>query len=151
MTRPFPANSSRAPAVGALPEALDDSEEGARLVLRGVRTQDERLAPAEELAAPDLALGALKPEGDLLGLLGLLPEDGLGLTTETGLLGLIAASALSLLRVLALLVLSNLEFHVFLAYFAVRHLRFGSVNLSQRENELASLGAARAKKTTYHD
>ena len=123
---------------GALPEALDSSEEGTRLVLRGVRTQDESLASSEELAAPNLALGALEPEGDLLGLLGLLSEDGLGLTTETRLLGLIAARTLRHLGVLALLVLSNLEFHVFLAKLAVRHFRFGSVHLTQRVDELAT-------------
>ena len=115
--------------VGALPEALDSSEEGTRLVLRGVRTQDESLASSEELAAPNLALGALEPEGDLLGLLRLLPEYRLGLTTEAGLLGAIAARTLGLLRVLALLVLSNLEIPVFLAYFAVCEFGLGNVHL----------------------
>jgi hypothetical protein len=73
-------------AVVALPEALDDSEEDTALVLAGVGAHDERLAAAEQLAASDLALGALQSEGDLLGLLRLLSEDGLGLTTEAGLL-----------------------------------------------------------------
>ena len=68
---------------GALPEALDDSEEGTGLVLGGVSTQDEGLASAEEFASSDLAFGALESKGDLLGLLCLLSEDGLGLTTET--------------------------------------------------------------------
>ena len=67
---------------GALPEALDDSEEGASLVLGGIGTQDEGLASAEKLASSDLAFGALESQGDLLRLLGLLSEDGLGLTTE---------------------------------------------------------------------
>ena len=134
MTIQFLVNSLCRQRLGALPEVLDDSEEGTRLVLRGVRTQNERLASSEELAAPDLALGALESEGDLLGLLGLLPEDGLGLSTEARLLGPIAARTLCHLRVLALLVLSNLEFHVFLAYFAVRHLSLGSVHLSQKAN-----------------
>ena len=82
MTRPFPFNSSRDLSVGALPEALDDSEEGASLVLGGIGTQHEGLASAEKLASSDLALGALESQGDLLCLLGLLSEDGLGLTTE---------------------------------------------------------------------
>ena len=131
MTRPFPPNSSYGSAGGALPEALDDSEERARLVLGGVDTQDESLASSEKLAASDLALGALESESDLLGLLGLLSEDGLGLTSETGLLGRVTTSALCLLGVLALLVLSNLEFHVFLALLAVRHLSLRSVNLGK--------------------
>lgn len=68
---------------GALPEALDDSEEGTGLVLGWVGTQDEGLASAEKFASSDLAFGALESECDLLRLLGLLSEDGLGLTTET--------------------------------------------------------------------
>ena len=129
MTRPIPENSSPNLLEGALPEALDDSEEGASLVLGGVGAQDEGLASAEEFAASDLALGAFEPEGDLLGLFGLLSEDGLGLTAETRLLGSVATRSLGLFRVLAFLVLSNLEFHVFLAKFAIRHLGFGSVDL----------------------
>ena len=82
MTRPIPINSSPGLRGSALPEALDDSEEGTRLVLGGIGTQDESLASAEKLAASDLALGALESQSDLLGLLRLLSEDGLGLTTE---------------------------------------------------------------------
>jgi hypothetical protein len=67
---------------GALPEALDDSEHDCTLCLAGIGTEDERLGSANDLASSDLALGALDLEGDLLGLLGLLSEDGLGLTTE---------------------------------------------------------------------
>ena len=130
MTRPFPFNSSRDLSVGALPEALDDSEERSRLVLGWVGTQDESLASAEKLAASDLALGALESEGDLLGLLRLLSEDGLGLTTEASLLGSVTTRTLGLLRILALLVLSNLEFPVNLADFAVRVLELGSVYLA---------------------
>ena len=139
----------------ALPEALDDSKEGTGLVFRGVGTQYESLASAEELAASDLALGAFEPQGDLLGLLSLLPEDGLGLASEAGLLGLIAARALRHLRVLALLVLSNLEFTVFRALLAVRVLCLGSVHLkrhgprSGREmRQLKKKGVARSKGKT---
>merc|ERR1719174_1915971 len=64
--------------------------------------------------------GALESEGDLLGLLGLLSEDGLSLTTVVSLLRGVATSTLSLLGVLALLVLSNLHVPVLLAHFAVR-------------------------------
>ena len=76
-----------------------------------------------------LGLGADEFEGDLLGLLGLLSEDGLGLASESRLLGSVATRSLSLFGVLSFLVLSNLEFHVFLAKFAIRHLGFGSVDL----------------------
>ena len=136
VTRPIPINSSPNLSNGALPEALDDSEKRAGLVLGWVDTQDESLAPAEELASSNLALGALESESDLLGLLGLLSEDGLGLATEARLLGSISASALSLFGVLALLVLSNLEFSVTLANFAVSVLCLGSVHLYQQNQEV---------------
>ena len=115
--------------MGALPEALDDSEEGTGLVLRWVLSENECLASTDEKQTPDLGHGALEPEGDLLGLLGLLSEYRLGLTTEAGLFGAIAARTLGLLRVLALLVLSNLEIPVFLAYFAVCEFGLGNVHL----------------------
>ena len=115
MTRPIPENSSLYLLASALPEALDDSEEGAGLVLGGIGAQDEGLAPANDSQLHCLCLGANEFEGDLLGLLGLLSEDGLGLATESGLLGSVATRSLGLFRVLAFLVLSNLEFHVFLA------------------------------------
>ena len=119
---------------GALPEALDDSEEGTGLVLfGGVLTEDESLASSEHHQAPDLGHRALKLEGDLLGLLGLLSEDGLGLATESGLLGSVATRSLGLFGVLALLVLSNLEFPVLFADFAISHHSLGSVHLSTTE------------------
>lgn len=117
---------------GALPEALDDSEKRSRLVLGGIGTEDEGLGSSEKLASPNLALGALESKGDLLSLLGLLSEDGLGLATESLLLGSVASGALGLLGVLALLVLSNLEFHVLLALAAVRVLLLGSMHLHER-------------------
>ena len=55
-----------------------------------------------------LADGALQTEDDLLGRLCLLVEDGLGLTTVTGLLAVVTALALRGERVLALLVLRHL-------------------------------------------
>ena len=48
-------------------------------------------------------------EDDLLGGLGLLVEDGLGLTTVTGLLSVVTSSTLAEWRLLALLILSHLE------------------------------------------
>merc|ERR1712228_434094 len=59
-----------------------------------------------------LALGALQPQHQLLGGLGLLPQDGLGLTTESLLLAIVPASALGLLGLRGLLVLGNLHLHV---------------------------------------
>ena len=55
-----------------------------------------------------LADGALKTEDDLLCRLCLLVEDGLGLTTVSGLLAVVTALALGGERVLALLVLRHL-------------------------------------------
>ena len=80
-----------------------------------------------------LALAALKSEGDLSGLLGLLLQDWLGLSTETLLLSSIPSVALRSLVVLALLVLNNLLFGVFLALLAVCVLLFGSMNLQQSQ------------------
>ena len=115
--------------MGALPEALDHSEEGARLVLLcSVLTQNESLASAEDHQAADFGDGALELEGDLLGLLGLLSEDGLSLAAEARLLSLIAARSLGDLGVLALLVLTNLHIPVFLALGAERVHSLGSVH-----------------------
>jgi len=121
---------------GALPEALDDSENSAALLFARICTEDERLGSSEELASSNLANSALKSEGDLLGLLRLLSEDGLGLTTEPRLLSSVASSTLGLFRVLALLVLRNLEFLVLLAVPAVSHFGLGSMHLHHERNEL---------------
>ena len=106
-------------AVVALPEALDDSEEDTALVLAGVGAHDERLAAAEQLAASDLALGALQSEGDLLGVLGLLSEDGLGLTTETLLFHVVSSLSLGKLGSFTGLVLRNFVDCVFLQLWAI--------------------------------
>ena len=53
-------------------------------------------------------LGAFESEDDLLGGLGLLVEDGLGLTTITGLLSVVTTLTLGEDRVLTLLVLGDL-------------------------------------------
>jgi hypothetical protein len=76
-------------------------------------------AKLEVLAALDvdlvllLALLALKTEHNLLGGLGLLVEDGLGLTTETGLLPVVTALALSEARYILFLKLINDHHQVF--------------------------------------
>ena len=76
-----------------------------------------------------LASGALKLEGNLLGGLGLLSEDGLGLSTETGLLGVVASLTLSSGGVLSFLVLGDLVGLVLAALNAVCVFRFRSVHL----------------------
>ena len=76
-----------------------------------------------------LAFAALKSESNLSGLLGLLLQDRLGLSSETLLLGSIPSVALRSFVVLALLVLHNLLLGVFLALLAVCVLLFGSMNL----------------------
>ena len=73
-----------------------------------------------------LALGALELEDDLLGGLGLLAEDGLGLSTETGLLAVVSTLTLSDDRGLASLVLGHLLRGVLLAPLAVRVASLGN-------------------------
>ena len=106
------------------------SEKDASLVgFSGVSSKDESFAATEHLASSSLALGTFESKSDLLGLLGLLSEDGLGLSAETLLLRLITAGALGETSLLALLVLSHLVFSVILALLAVRILRLGGMHL----------------------
>ena len=58
-------------------------------------SEDESLGSLEDSVRLALGLGALELEGDLLGLLGLLFEDWLGLTTETLLLHVVSSLTLS--------------------------------------------------------
>ena len=55
-----------------------------------------------------MSLTGFPPEDDLLGGLGLLSEDGLGLSTVSLLLAVVTTLALGLQRVLTLLVLRHL-------------------------------------------
>ena len=55
----------------------------------------EVLATLQRQLGLGLALDALQPQDDLLGGLGLLVEDGLGLTTVTGLLAVVTSLSLS--------------------------------------------------------
>merc|ERR1712127_585551 len=92
------------------------------------------LAELEVLAALDgvllavLALGALKTKGDLLGGLGLLAEDGLGLTTETRLLPVVTTLTLSKKGSLSGLVLGDLVELVHLAPLAEGLTGLGNAN-----------------------
>ena len=65
------------------------------------------LRAAQAVLCDVQALFALQPDRDLLGRLDLLLEDGLGLTTETGLLSVVSALALGEERGLPRLVLGH--------------------------------------------
>ena len=82
-------------------------------------TEDESSASLDDLEGFGLGLSALKLEHDLLGVLSLLPENGLGLTTETFLLHIISSLSLGDERVLALLILRYLVDSVLLGLPAV--------------------------------
>ena len=103
------------------------------MLLGWVSSKDEGLATSDDLEGSGLANGAIESEGNLSGLLGLSLQDGLGLTSETLLLGSISSVALGGLLILTLLILSNPMSGVFLELLAVSHLEFGSVHLSQVE------------------
>ena len=94
-----------------------------------VSAQLEVLGPLEGVLRPPLALAALQPQHDLLRGLGLLPQNGLGLTSESLLLPVVSPTALSGLRLGRLLVLSHLELLVGPASGAVRPARLGNVHL----------------------
>ena len=71
-------------------------------------TEDEGLGSLDDSESFGLGLSALELEGDLLGLLGLLLEDWLSLTTETLLLHVISSLTLGGLGGLTGLVLGDL-------------------------------------------
>ena len=81
--------------------------------------EDVLLAALEGHLHLVLADGALQTEDDLLGRLCLLVEDGLSLTTITGLLSVVTTLSLREERVLALLVLGDLVGSVFAAGLAL--------------------------------
>ena len=70
-------------------------------------SEDEGLGSLENSETFGLGLNALELEGDLLGLLSLLLEDWLGLSTESLVLHVISSLTLSGLRGLTSLVLGN--------------------------------------------
>jgi len=104
------------------------SEENLALSV-GLLSKDERLASADNLAATNLAGGALELEGNLLGGLGLLAENGLGLATEASLLGLVATITLGIASGLSLLVLGDLVDLMLLALHAICVFLLRSVHL----------------------
>lgn len=78
-----------------------------------------------------LALGALHSQHDLLGGLGLLPEDGLGLATESLLFAIVTTTALGGTALLRLLVLRDLVQLVALALLAEGLTLLGNVHLEE--------------------
>jgi hypothetical protein len=84
-----------------------------------VATKLEVLATLQRQLGLGLALDALQAEHDLLGGLGLLVEDGLSLTTVTGLLAVVTALSLGKQRGLASLVLGDLVLGVLAALLAL--------------------------------
>jgi len=93
--------------------------------------EDERLAAADDFASSSLAGGALELESDLLGVLGLFAEHGLGLATETSLFAIVAALALSSQGSFARLVLRNLVDVVLFTLLAESILRLRRVHLNK--------------------
>ena len=82
-------------------------------------TKNESLASLEYSETLGLGFGALELEYDLFGLLGLLSEDWLGLSSETFLLHVISSLTLSCFGIFTLLVLGNFVKSVFLCFFTV--------------------------------
>ena len=89
------------------------------------------LATLQSKLGLSLALDAFQSQNDLLGGLGLLVEDRLGLTTITGLLTVVSALSLGEQRGLASLVLGDLVLGVLAALLAlaVGVSRLGNVDL----------------------
>lgn len=87
------------------------------------------LAALQHLLVLGLARGALHAQRNLLGRLGLLVEDGLGLATVAGLLAVVAALALDVQGRLAGLVLGDLLGGVLFALFTESVARLGNVHL----------------------
>jgi len=82
-------------------------------------SEDECLASLEDVEGFGFRGGTLELEHDLLGLLGLLPENRLSLSAESFLLHVISPLTLSHNRVLALLVLRHLVHGMSLGFPAV--------------------------------
>ena len=87
------------------------------------------LAALQHLLVLALARGALHAQRNLLGGLGLLVEDGLGLATVAGLFAVVAALALDVQGRLAGLVLGDLLGGVLFALFTESVARLGNVHL----------------------
>merc|ERR1719150_2082052 len=96
----------------------------------------EVLGPLDGTLILPLAIRTLQPQNQLLGSLGLLPQDGLGLATESLLLAIVPASALGLLGLGGLLVLGHLHLDVLVALGAEGVTTFGHVNHGEASLDL---------------
>ena len=120
-------------------------------------SKNESSASFQGFASSSLAFGTFKPQCDLLGLLSLLPEDRLGLTSESLLLGFVSPIADGPLGFLTGLVLRNLVNFVCLACLTVRVLKFGTVHLQKSmcqmlhsHNGASAPTPLRVRHETYH-
>jgi len=114
-------------------------EDKGGVLLLLVTTELEVLASLEGDMRSVLALGALETKNDLLGGLGLLVEDGLGLTTVTGLLAVISTLTLGEQGGLSSLVLGNLVLGVLAALLALAVGVTGLGNVDLRKISRVSL------------
>ena len=94
-------------------------------------SENESLASLNRLQSDSLGLSADEFEGDLLGLLGFLSEDGLGLASESLLFGLVSPITNGVSGLLSGLVLTHLMNSVLLCCLAVCRDRFGNVHLNK--------------------
>jgi hypothetical protein len=92
-------------------------------------SKNESLATLDGAQSSSLAGTAFKLQSNLLGGLGLLPENGFSLTAVSSLLGIISSLSLDDQRVLALLVLGHFVDLVLFAFGAVGSLLLGCVDL----------------------
>lgn len=95
-------------------------------------SKDEGLASLERVQSSSLADGTLELEGNLLGGLCLLSEDGFGLPSEASLLRFISSISQGFAADLTFLVLRHLVDLVLLAFAAVCSLLLGTVDLSTK-------------------
>ena len=94
-----------------------------------VASQLEMLGALDGNLLTPLALSALETQHQLLGRLGLLPQDGLGLTSETLLLTIVTSTTLSEFGFLRLFVLRHLELFMLVATGAISLPGFRNIHL----------------------
>lgn len=100
-----------------------------------VTTKLEVLATLQRQLSLRLAHSALQPQNNLLGGLGLLVEDRLGLTSVTGLLSIVTTLSLGEKRSLSSLVLGDLVLSVLLAGLALAVGLTGLGNVDLKESD----------------
>lgn len=116
-------------------KSVVQSEDGSTLG-NFLLSKNECLATLDRVQSSSLACTAFELENNLLGSLGLLSEDGLGLTSVSFLFGIISSLSLSDGGVLTFLVLRHLVNLMLFAFTTVSSFRFGSVHLKDERNEM---------------